>query len=74
MQATKLLEEIRQLSADDRLDLLNQLWSELGASDAIAPLTPEQMRVLDARLEEHLANPDQVVPWDQARKQILDQL
>lgn len=74
MQATRLLSEIRQLSADDRLELLNQLWTELSESDSLAPLTPEQRKLLDERLEKHLSATEQATPWDQARDQILDQL
>ncbi|MFK7790751.1 MAG: addiction module protein [Phycisphaeraceae bacterium] len=74
MQATRLLDEIRQLPAKDRLELLNKLWAELGESDSVAPLTPAQRQVLDERIKEHEDNPDQVVPWEQARDQILDQL
>lgn len=74
MHATRLLDEIRQLPANDRLELLNQLWAELSDSETLAPLTPEQREVLDQRLEQHLADPSKALPWDQARDQILDQL
>ena len=74
MHATRLLQEIRQLPASDRLDLLNQIWAELSAAESVSPLSPEQRKLLDQRLEQHLANPDQTMDWDQARDQILDQL
>lgn len=74
MQAARLLHELRQLSVNDRLELLNLLWSEINESESIAPLTPEQRKVLDERLAQHLSDPNQAVPWEQARNQVLDQL
>jgi putative addiction module component (TIGR02574 family) len=44
--------DVRQLSRDERLDLIEQLWDSLTDRERDSlPLTPEQERELDRRLD-----------------------
>jgi putative addiction module component (TIGR02574 family) len=43
---------IAELSADERLDLLEQLWDSLSKSPSEIPLTDPQKAELDRRLDE----------------------
>ena len=44
--------DVRQLSRDERLDLIEQLWESLSEEERESlPLTPEQERELDRRLD-----------------------
>jgi len=74
MHKAKLIHELRQLPADDRHKLINQLWAELNESESFSPLTDVQRQVLDQRLEAHLADAGGVVPWDEARDRVLGEL
>ena len=51
--------------------LVQQLWDEIAAEATDLPLTAAQKALLDARIDEHEASPDDVEPWDQARDEIL---
>ena len=60
---------IDHLSADDRLALLQEIWDSI-APEAV-PLTEAQETELDRRLVDHLANPGDVVPWEEVKAQAL---
>lgn len=48
----KLAIDVKQLSPDERLDLIEQLWDSLSDEERSAlPLTTEQERELDRRLD-----------------------
>jgi putative addiction module component (TIGR02574 family) len=40
----------------------------------VPALTESQRRLLDERIDEHEANPDDVEPWEEARANILRKL
>lgn len=46
------LEELRQLSVAERIQLVEDLWDSIAADSAAAPLTPAQNTELDRRLAE----------------------
>ena len=53
--------DVRKLSADERLDLIEQLWDSLEA-DAV-PVTDAQKAELDRRIDEMHADGDSGIPW-----------
>jgi putative addiction module component (TIGR02574 family) len=55
MTRREVLHELTRLSAEERLLLVQELWDSIAADPAgdSWPLTPEQVRVLDERLEAH---------------------
>lgn len=65
---------IDKLSADERLQLIDELWASLGPDVSDPPLTTEQMAEIDRRLAEAEANPDDVIPWEVVRAEIEERL
>ena len=55
---------IEQLSIAERLVLVEELWDSIATA---TPLTDPQRAELEQRLANHLAHPDDVVPWDEVK-------
>jgi putative addiction module component (TIGR02574 family) len=62
---------IDRLSVDDRIVLAHEIWNSVAAEVGRAPLTDAQRRELERRLDDHEANPDDVVPWEQIKAEAL---
>ncbi len=60
-----LRNQIENLSAAEKADLLDVVWESLEA-DAQS-LTDAQRVELDYRIERHEQNPSDVIPWEQVR-------
>ena len=64
--------DLDALTADQQLELLEQIWERLSRDPANLPLTPEQTRELDARdddLEADIrAGRPLGEPWSEVRK------
>lgn len=66
---SKLQNEIGNLSAAEKFDLLDALWESL---EAEAPaLTKEQQQELDYRVARYEQNPTNVIPWQQVRANLF---
>lgn len=59
MDKKALLDEIVRLPPQDRRELVEVLLDTVDFDVEPAPVTPEQMRELSARLEHHRQNPDE---------------
>jgi putative addiction module component (TIGR02574 family) len=62
---SNLRNEIGNLSATEKFELLDELWESL-ESDELA-LTEAQRDELDHRIGQYERNPDEIVPWEQVR-------
>lgn len=71
MDIAATLAEIKSLSIDERIALVEAIWDSIDAETENLPLTDAQRQELERRLAYHLANPDDVVPWDEVRAQAL---
>ena len=58
------LAEIKTLSIDERIALVEAIWDSIDAETENLPLTDAQRQELERRLAYNLANPDDVVPWE----------
>ena len=65
---------IDQLSRDERIALVLDLWDTIAAEPHQPLLTEAQLRELERRVEEDDANPDDVAPWEQVKAQTLSRL
>ena len=72
--AEPIIEEFRKLRPSEKIRLVQRLWDEIADEATHLPLTDAQKRLLDERIDEHEANPDDVEPWEQARDEILHKL
>jgi putative addiction module component (TIGR02574 family) len=69
MNKAALLNELMQLSVEDRLDLVQDLWDSIPA-EKFPPLSEEQMAELDRRLAEHERDPSRASPWEEVRARL----
>ena len=74
MSAQPILETFRKLSSTEKIRLVQQLWDEIAEEASRLPLTEAQRRLLDDRIDEHEANPNDVEAWEEARDDILRKL
>lgn len=70
MSENSLLAQIRQLPISEQVDLLRDVWDSLVDSGETVGLTREQQHDLDERLQRHRETPDDLVSWEQARREI----
>ncbi len=61
---------IKELSRDERLDLIEELWDSLVAPPTELALTDAQREELDRRLEEMDRDDNLGIPWDEVVSQI----
>ena len=61
---------IDQLSVEERLALVEELWNSIAEDSAAVPLTDARRAELDRRLADHEARPDDVVSWDDVKSSI----
>lgn len=62
---------IHQLSRDERIELVQEIWDTIAAESPSPLLTESQRSELSRRVEEDDAHPDDVVPWEQVKSQTL---
>jgi putative addiction module component (TIGR02574 family) len=61
---------IQELTQDERLDLIEELWESLAATPGEMALTGAQRAELDRRLEEMDYDKNLGIPWDEVVNQI----
>jgi len=66
--------EIDNLSAEERLELIESLWESLIDNPSSIPVTDAQKRILDDRLNEIEAGDDAGIPWEEVKARITKQL
>ena len=62
--------DISKLSAQERLELLDQLWESLSKTPDAIPITSAQREELDRRLDELDAEGPGGIPWDEVLRRI----
>jgi putative addiction module component (TIGR02574 family) len=71
----RLAVNLDDLSAEEQLDLLGELWDRLSQRPASVPLTPEQREELDRRLDELEVNVRAGRPlgrpWSEVRERLI---
>ena len=65
--------DLEQLTADERIALIGQLWHSLDAA-VVAPITPALAAELARREAEADAQPEQGEAWDVIERQLRDRL
>ena len=74
MMNTHLLQQARALDIDEQIELVEAIWDGIVGRGAVPALTEVQTTELDRRRGDHLANPDDVVPWSEVKAAALDDL
>jgi putative addiction module component (TIGR02574 family) len=65
-----LLADASQLPIDQRIQLINALWSTV-PDDTALPLSEEWLGEIQRRSDEYDAGMSQAVPWEQVRSHAL---
>jgi len=74
MSTEPLVAQFRELSQDEQIRLVQELWNEIADEVSRMPLSDSQRRLLDERLADEEQNPDDVEPWAKAKGDILRDL
>lgn len=67
----QLLQQASQLDVDEQIELVEAIWDGIVSRGAAPPITDAQKAELDRRLADHLANPDDAVPWSEVKATAL---
>jgi putative addiction module component (TIGR02574 family) len=63
----QLLQQVSVLDVDEQIELAEAIWDGIVARGAVPGLSNAQKTELDRRLSDHLANPDDVIPWSEVK-------
>ncbi|MYA60997.1 MAG: addiction module protein [Dehalococcoidia bacterium] len=69
---TQLLDKlnIRDLSIEERIQLVGEIWDSIAEEEGEFGLTDAQRDEIDRRLESYKANPDQVFSWEEIKARL----
>ena len=73
-QIPNSLEDIKKLSVAERIRIIEDIWDSISASGEELPITDEQKKELDLRLEAHKNNPETGKSWEEVRDNICSNL
>ena len=65
------LEELRKLSVEERLQLLEDVWTSLDEEQDRLPMPGWHEEELERRLRSFEDNPDAGSPWPEVKKRLL---
>lgn len=68
--SSSLLDEIRKLSLAERIQLVEDVWDSIAAEGEEFPVPESHRAELARRREEHRQSPDDIVPWEEVRRQL----
>ena len=68
--SSTLIDELRSLPVSERLDLVELLWDSIAAESDSIPLTDDQARLIEERLESHRTNPRAGIAWDSLKTEL----
>ena len=71
--STLIQDSFSSLPMAEKLRVVQDLWDDIAthSGDEI-PLSDEQRRVLDARLEAHVRDPSGARPWEVVRRELAE--
>ncbi|MCX7093402.1 MAG: addiction module protein [Methylobacter sp.] len=71
---TNLLQQASTLDIDEQIELVEAIWNGIVSRGAVPTLTEAQKIELDRRLADHLANPNDVISWDEVKAAALSKV
>lgn len=72
MNPADWLAEIKKLSIDDRIWLVQEIWNSVAEETPVWEPTEAQKRELDRRIADLDANPDDVLTWEEVKASLRD--
>ncbi|MEZ4241310.1 MAG: addiction module protein [Myxococcota bacterium] len=70
MALARARREVAQLSADEQLQLVEEIWNRLVSSPESVGVPAWHLSELEGRVAEHDASPDDVVPWERLKGEL----
>jgi putative addiction module component (TIGR02574 family) len=70
MDINTTLNQIKELSINDRIRLVQAIWDGIAEEQAFPDLTPEQVEELDRRSAAYDADPTDVLTWEAVKASI----
>ena len=64
--------DIVELSVAERIQMVEDIWDSIAAVPEAVPLSEDQKKELDRRLEAYHINPDAGSPWSEVKQRILN--
>ena len=71
MTAKALMADLLELSTEQRMQLVEELWDSIASSPEQVPVTEAQKRELDRRLDAYRADPAAGSSWEKVKESIL---
>ena len=68
---TELLQQASVLDIDEQIELVEAIWDGIVSRGAAPSLTDAQKTELDRRLADYMANPNDVVSWNDVKTAAL---
>ncbi len=68
--SSSLLDEIRKLSVAERIQLVEDVWDSIAAAAEELPVPDSHREELARRRTEHRQHPEDVIPWEEVRRQL----
>ncbi len=65
-----MIQEIKELSRNEKLVLVQELWNEILSDSADIPLTEEQRQALDEAEKEVEKNPEDGSSWAEVKERL----
>jgi putative addiction module component (TIGR02574 family) len=73
VDVARTIDELRALSVDDRLKVVEAVWDSL-PEEVAGAASPRQRAELNRRLDAYEANPQDVLTWDQVLERLRGRL
>jgi len=71
---TVMLDQIKKLSYEDKVQLMESVWESIHEDLAVEPISEELKLELRRRLDEHRLHPELSEPWEHVLSEIERQL
>lgn len=62
--------DVLELSVEERIRLMEEIWESITAHPECLELTEQQKTELDRRMAGFERDPDQVIPWEQVEAEL----
>jgi putative addiction module component (TIGR02574 family) len=70
----QLLQQACELDLNEQIELVEAIWNNIVKRDATPALTENQKTELDNRLNDYLANPNDVLSWQEVKTAALTKI
>lgn len=67
---SKTLSNVLELPVEERINLVEEIWDSIVEFPEAIPLSEEQKKELDRRLELYYKNPNEIMNWDKVKEVI----